>query len=126
MDLLVGALAILGGALVLLAGVGVLRFGDLYSRMHAATKAPTLGALLIGLAGVVALESGRPKLALAVVIIFVTAPVASHMVGRAAYRAEGIDVSLEAGDALADLVDGEASRSDPDGTAAGPASGSRP
>lgn len=108
MDVVVGSLAIVGGALVLLAGVGVLRFEDLYARMHAATKAPTLGALLIGVAGVIAIDSGRPKLALAVVIIFVTAPVASHMVGRAAYRAEGIDVRLEAGDALADLVDGDA------------------
>lgn len=117
MDVLVGILALLGGALVLLAGVGVLRFGDLYARMHAATKAPTLGAMLIGIAGVIALDTGRPKLALAVTVIFVTAPVASHMVGRAAYRAEGIDVHLEAGDALADLVDGEVSRSDPDGSA---------
>lgn len=107
MDLVVEILALLGGALVLLAGVGVLRFGDLYSRMHAATKAPTLGAMLIGISGIIALDSGRPKLALAVVLIFVTAPVASHMVGRAAYRAEGIDVRLEAGDALATLVDGE-------------------
>jgi len=49
----VGILAFVGGALVLLAGVGVLRFEDLYSRMHAATKAPTLGALLIGVAGVI-------------------------------------------------------------------------
>lgn len=107
MDALIGLLALLGGVLVLLAGVGVVRFEDIYSRMHAATKAPTLGALLIGIAGVVELDSGRAKLALAVVIIFVTAPVASHMIGRAAYRAEGIDVHLAAGDALADLVEGD-------------------
>ncbi len=113
MDLLIGILAVLGGALVLLAGIGVVRFEDIYSRMHAATKAPTLGALLIGIAGVIELDSGRPKLALAVVIIFVTAPVASHMIGRAAYRAEGIDVRLEAGDALADLVDGRDEPDDP-------------
>lgn len=113
MDVIVGLLAIGGGGLVLLAGVGVLRFHDVYSRMHAATKAPTLGALLIGLAGVIGVGEGRAKLALAVVIIFATAPVASHMVGRAAYRAEGIDVDLEAGDDLAALVAGD-DEQDPD------------
>lgn len=105
MELIIGLLAIAGGGLVLLAGVGVLRFDDLYARMHAATKAPTLGSLLIGLAAILAVGDSRAKLALAVVVIFATAPVASHMVGRAAYRAEGIDVRLEAGDALAEMAD---------------------
>lgn len=114
MDLVVGTLAIAGGALVLLAGVGVLRFDDLYSRMHAATKAPTLGSLLIGLAAIISVDESRPKLALAVILIFVTAPVAAHMVTRAAYRAEDIEVRLEAGDDLAALVEADAASQDGD------------
>lgn len=105
-DVVVGAFAIAGAALVLLAGIGVLRFGDLYSRMHAATKASTLSVLLIAVAGVIALEEGRAKLVLAAVAIFITAPVASHVLGRAAYRAEGIEIRLDATDDLADLIDG--------------------
>lgn len=104
-ELIVGLLSLGGAGLVLLAGVGVLRFDDLYARMHAATKAPTLGALLIGVAGVIALDDSRPKLALAVVIIFVTAPVASHMIGRSAYRADGVELHLDAGDAFASFAD---------------------
>jgi multicomponent Na+:H+ antiporter subunit G len=103
-DVVVGVLAIGGAAFVLLAGIGVVRLPDLYARMHAATKATTLGILLVGAAGVVAIDDGRAPLALAVAVIFVTAPVASHVVGRAAYRAEGIEVRLEAGDDLASLV----------------------
>jgi multicomponent Na+:H+ antiporter subunit G len=81
-----GVLAILGSALVALAGAGVVRFRDLYSRMHAATKAPTLGFMLITAAALVAVDMGRGKLALAVALILVTAPVAAHLVARSAHR----------------------------------------
>ena len=104
-DLLAGSLAVLGAAFVLLAAVGVLRFGDLYSRMHAATKASTLGIVLVSIAGAVRLDDGRSKLVLAAIIIFVTAPVASHLVGRAAYRAEDVELRLDADDELASVAD---------------------
>jgi multicomponent Na+:H+ antiporter subunit G len=100
-----GALAIVGSSLVLLAGLGVVRFPDLYSRMHAATKATTLGIVIVAIGAAVSLDSGRAKLLLATAVIFITAPIASHVVGRAAYRAEGIEVRLDAGDDLADHVD---------------------
>lgn len=104
-DVITGALAITGAAFVLLASFGVLRLGDLYSRMHAATKASTLGMILVTIAGAVRLDDGRSKLTLAAVIIFVTAPVASHLVGRAAYRAGDVDVRLDAEDELAVIAD---------------------
>lgn len=97
---------VIGGALlVLLAGVGVLRFPDLYARMHAATKASTPAIGLIGLAAAVVLDHGRAQSLLAVAFIFVTAPTAAHFIGRAAYRAEGIEVDLVTRDDLAALVD---------------------
>lgn len=98
-------LAIAGAVFVLLAGVGVLRFPDVYARMHAATKASTLGVALVGLGVVVALDHGRPKALVAVAFIFVTAPSAAHLVGRAAYRAEGVAIDLEGRDDLGTLVD---------------------
>ena len=97
--------AVVGSALVLLAGAGVLRFPDLYARMHAATKASTLGLGLIGLAGVGLLDDGRAKTLVAVAFIFVTAPSAAHFIGRSAYRAEGIDIDLAERDDLASLID---------------------
>ena len=53
----------------------------------------------------VALDQGRPKLVLAAVLIFITGPVGSHLVGRAAHRAEGVEMLLDADDHLADLLD---------------------
>lgn len=104
-DTITGILAIAGALFVVLAGAGILRFGDLYSRMHAATKATALGIALIAIATVIALDSGRGKILLATVFIFITAPASAHFIGRAAYRAEGIDIQLDGADDLRDLVD---------------------
>lgn len=105
MDTVVGVLAIVGAVLVVLAGVGTLRFSDVYARMHAASKASTLAIALIGVATALALDSGRSKIAISVAFIFITAPSAAHLVARAAYRAEGIDIDLDARDDLATLLD---------------------
>lgn len=103
-DTIVGILAIMGGLLVLIAGVGVLRFSDLYARMHAATKATTVGIGLISIAGAIAIEGGAAKILLAAAVIFITAPSAAHFIGRAAYRAEGIEIRLHGHDDLKELM----------------------
>lgn len=95
MDFVVGALALLGAALVVLAGVGVVRFEDLYSRMHAATKATAVGLGFVCLAAALAIDDGAAKALLAGAVVFVTAPCAAHFVGRTAYSAEGLDLRLE-------------------------------
>ncbi len=97
--------AMVGAALVALAGLGVVRLEDLFARMHAATKASTLGLVLIGLAGALAIPAGAARIALAVAAVFVTAPAGAHLMARAAYRAEGVTVRLDGPDDLADLVD---------------------
>ncbi len=107
-DVIVGVLAVAGSVFVLLAGVGVLRFPDLYARMHAGTKATTVGIALVGGAGVVAIDGGTAKIVLAVVVIFVTAPSAAHFVGRTAYRAEGVDLRLDGYDDLGDVLGDDA------------------
>lgn len=106
-DVVVGVLAIASGALFVVAGVGVLRFGDLYSRMHAATKASALGVLVLGVAAVIALDDGRGKVALATVFVLVTAPASAHFVGRVAHRAEGIPLRLDGPDDLAAADDAD-------------------
>ena len=81
-------LAALGVFLQLIAGLGVLRMPDLLTRMHASSKAATLGAALILLA--VGIRFGEPAIlvrtALIILFLFLTAPVAAHMIGRAGYR----------------------------------------
>ena len=82
-------LLLLGVLLALIAAVGLVRFPDLFSRMHAATKPATLGLLLITVGAALRMEEGSDaaKLLLVAAFQFLTAPVAAHMVGRAAYRA---------------------------------------
>ncbi|MEU8659023.1 monovalent cation/H(+) antiporter subunit G [Actinoplanes philippinensis] len=86
----VAGVCLLGGALLsLAAGVGLLRFPDLLSRMHAATKPQVLGLLLILAGTAIRLGTAVDITTLVLVGAFqlVTAPVAAHMVGRTAYRA---------------------------------------
>jgi multicomponent Na+:H+ antiporter subunit G len=104
-DVITGVLALVGATFTLLAGIGVLRFPDTLSRMHAATKATTLGFLLIVAGAVVQLSGGSTKLGFAVGLVFLTAPVAAHLVGRSTYRAGGIGLRLDEVDELADAED---------------------
>jgi len=71
----------------LVAALGMLRLPDTIIRMHAATKAGTLGAGLILIAEAVFYqEIGITLRALAaIVFLLLTAPVAAHLIGRAAY-----------------------------------------
>jgi CPA2 family monovalent cation:H+ antiporter-2 len=81
------ALMIIGAAFALLAGVGIVRMPDLFMRMQAATKASSLGIGCIVLAVAVHFgELGVATRALAtIVFVFLTAPVAAHMIARASY-----------------------------------------
>jgi multicomponent Na+:H+ antiporter subunit G len=86
-DIITALLVVVGGAFMLLAGVGVVRMPDLFMRMQAATKAATLGAGCMLLA--VAVHFGEPTVVtralLVTAFVFLTAPVAAHMIARAAY-----------------------------------------
>jgi multicomponent Na+:H+ antiporter subunit G len=87
-EIVASVLMVPGTVLVLVAAVGVYRLPDVFARLHAATKAATLGFALIAVGGAVALGDAASvtKLLLAIVCIAVTAPAGAHLVGRAAYR----------------------------------------
>ncbi len=86
-DILSVAGKLIGVGFLLVAAIGVMRFQDPFMRMHAATKAGTLGAGLVVL--FTALYMGDPgaKLTALGIIVFLlaTLPVAAHLLGRAAY-----------------------------------------
>ncbi len=86
-EIISGVLVLIGAAFMLLAGVGILRMPDLYTRMSATTKVATLGVGSTLLAVAVYFgELGIVTRALAAVaFVFLTAPVAAHMIGRASY-----------------------------------------
>jgi len=92
-DIASGVLLILGAAFAFVAAVGVVRFPDVLTRMHAATKPQTFGLLLI-LAGLALRMDSISDLTLILVVALfqlLTAPVSAHMVGRAAFRADQVD-----------------------------------
>ena len=76
-----------GGALILLAAVGIVRMPDLYTRMQPATKAATLGvgSILMGVADFFGDLSVTTRALAAAAFVVLTAPVAAHMIARAGY-----------------------------------------
>jgi multicomponent Na+:H+ antiporter subunit G len=88
----VGLLILLGAVLSFLSAIGLLRFPDVYTRSHAASKSSTLGVISI-LSGAFLffwLIEGHvsARLILGIVFVFLTAPVAGHLICRAAYRSK--------------------------------------
>ena len=92
-EILVALTMIVGTFLMLVTGIGLVRFPDVFCRMHAAGKAGTLGIALVILATVIMF--GSQDLAghfgvvlrgvLAIVFQFMTTPTATHLLARAAY-----------------------------------------
>lgn len=100
-------LMVAGAAWAVVAAAGALRFDDVYGRMHAATKTTTL-ALLIVLAGAMTQLGGADaaKLALVGLLVFVTAPVGAHLIGRAVHRSPGdVRIRIDTVDELSNPPD---------------------
>ena len=102
-------LLLLGGTFFILSSsIGIIRFPDVYTRLHAATKAPTLGiasiliAIFLFLYGTHGIVSG--KLLLAFIFILLTSPVSGHMMSRAAHKSGVKPVLKHRTDALADSI----------------------
>ncbi|WP_462417313.1 monovalent cation/H(+) antiporter subunit G [Kytococcus sp. Marseille-QA3725] len=96
LQVLGGVLMLLGSLLSVIAAIGLLRFPDLLTRMHAATKPQTLGLVLLG-AGLALFIREWPvwgAIFLTVLFQFLTAPVAAHMVGRGALRTGQVRLPL--------------------------------
>lgn len=89
MNVAVGLLLIIGAAFSLVAAIGIVRLPDVYSRMHAASKAGTLGS---GVA-LIALALHTPDAAVVTralagfIFLLLTAPIAAHLLAKAAYAA---------------------------------------
>ncbi|MFQ4148670.1 monovalent cation/H(+) antiporter subunit G [Arthrobacter sp. LAPM80] len=88
LDVLTAICLLLGALMSVAAAIGLLRFPDLMSRMHAATKPQVLGLLLMLTAMGLQIRSWSllPILIVAWIFQLLTVPVSAHMVGRAGYR----------------------------------------
>lgn len=86
-DVVGDVLMILGAGFALVAGLGVHRFRDAYSRMHAAAKSPTLGLMLAAIGAALRVRTGVAVATLALVVILqlLTSPVSTHVAARAVH-----------------------------------------
>jgi len=89
MYIIIILLLLIGTFFIVSSSIGIIRFPDVYTRLHAATKSPTLGVMSILIAtflflyGAKGIVSG--KLLLAILFIVLTSPVGGHMLSRAAH-----------------------------------------
>ena len=86
-EIIAGLLLLGGTAFMLVAAIGLLRLPDLYTRMHAVTKAGTLGIGLVLISAAVASAnvSVFTRALAAFLFVLFTAPVSAHLLGRAGY-----------------------------------------
>jgi multicomponent Na+:H+ antiporter subunit G len=88
-EVIVALLCLLGTFLIALTGIGLVRFPDVFCRMHAAGKAGTLGVVLVVLGATVHFAGTEQDVwmrgVLAVFFQFLTSPAATHLLARAAY-----------------------------------------
>lgn len=87
LDVLIAVLMFVGAFFTLVASVGLLRMPDLFMRLSATTKAATLGiALVLAAAALHFNHAGVTGRVIAIIVfVILTAPVAAHMIARAAY-----------------------------------------
>lgn len=104
LDVLTAVLVLSGSALALTAAIGLLRFPDTLSRMHAATKPQVLGLLLVLAAAAIQLRGNvdTGMIILTGVFTLITAPVIGQRVGQLAYRERNVHEDLLVADAIRD------------------------
>lgn len=99
-------LMVTGGVMSVVSAIGLIRLPDVYTRSHAATKSSTLAVLLSLLGAFLYFWAVERfigvRLLLGIIFVFLTAPVAGHVIIRAAHRS-GVKLSdISKGDELAE------------------------
>ena len=114
-EALVSAMLLAGAAFTLLGSIGLLRMKDVFQRMHAPTKATTLGVGFILIAASIASSLDAQTLSLHEILIgillFVTAPVSAWMIARVALH-QGLAAPDAFPEALRGAVPADVARED--------------
>ncbi|MFQ3610538.1 MAG: monovalent cation/H(+) antiporter subunit G [Fimbriimonadales bacterium] len=86
-ELMAGLLIFMGSFVFVVAGIGIVRFPDFYSRVHPAGNGDTLGLplVLIGLMVYEGFTQTSLKILLVLIFLLLTGPVASHALARSAF-----------------------------------------
>ena len=87
-ETVVAGLIVVGSFFLVVGTIGLLRFPDVYNRLHATSKASTLGAASLFLAGFVHFgpSGGGLTSLIGIVFFFLTVPTGAHMISRSAQR----------------------------------------
>lgn len=86
-EIIAGILLLFGSLLILVSAIGIIKMPDLYMRMTATTKSSTLGVgcIMLGTAMFWGNISITARALMIIVFLFTTAPIAAHLIARAAY-----------------------------------------
>ncbi len=93
-EIIASIIILIGSLFLLLASIGLIRMPDIYNRMQAGTKATTLGSILIFIGFILYQPDNWTKYILLILFIFLTNPLASHALARAAHYL-GVPVILK-------------------------------
>lgn len=101
-EIAVGVLILVSAFLSMAAGIGIVRFPDVLTRLHAATKPQVLGLAAVLLAIVLQVPTWGVATTAVLVMTFqlLTQPMTAHMLGRSAYRSDHVRHDLLIEDAL--------------------------
>ena len=114
-EILVSLLILVGASFILIGSLGLLRLRDFYSRLHAPTKATTLGVGSLLIASAIFFSHHEEGLSLHEVLVtlflFITAPVGAHLMAKAALHLRLKSLARLPGD---DMLDGEQCREQSD------------
>ena len=99
------AVTLVGAVLILLSAIGVVRFPDALARMHALTKASTVGVVLVAVGAAFVLPTANDiTSALAAALLqILTLPISASLIARATYLAGGISNRVDAIDEFAEV-----------------------
>ncbi len=88
-EIVIVILAVIGTVITLISAIGILRLPDVYARMHAAGKTSTLGVSCLLLSAGIYFGKGELfRMIILLVLFFVTGPIATTTMARAAYRTD--------------------------------------
>ena len=83
-EIIIAVLILAGSFLMLIAAIGVIRMPDIFMRMHAATKAPSLGIMLMLIAVMISFPDiySILKSILVIIFLYLTIPVSANLLGK--------------------------------------------
>ena len=107
LDIVAAALVLAGSTLALTAAIGVVRFPDTLTRMHAATKPQVLGLLLVLIGAAMRLRGNADvgMVILTGMFTLITAPVVANRVGQLAYREQNVRSDLLTKDEMLEFAE---------------------